>query len=332
MLIIPGQKDSQTSVHQQIEMFGLDACRDLVLSNKNLKPTERKKAVERLEAAQRTMLDDLEEISYLHAGLCQTGLPHSKPESNHTLWQRSNGKFHLIVEPGSIVDPATGRAEYVGVPYGAKARLIFIHINSEGMKSRHVYLGKSMSAWMRRLGLDVTGGKTGSITAFKEQSRRLGRARFSFQFETDMNGKNTGVGISDTQIADKLHLWVSGDGPWIEEIELSTKFFEHLREHAVPLSDHAISYLSDSCLKLDLYAWLAWRLPKLNKPLRLSWTDVKTHFSAQDEPRRFAERLKLALPEIYTVYRDMNVEVARGGLLLKPSKPPIPKTLISVSK
>ncbi|WP_291333398.1 replication protein RepA [Desulfovibrio sp.] len=319
---------SALSIHEQIEMFGLEACRDLVMTNNTLKPAERKKQVRRLEAAQQAMLDlGIDDISYLHAGLCQTGLPHSKPDSDNEPWQRSNGKFHLIVEPGALVDPATGKAKMVGVPYGAKARLIFLHINSEGMKSKHVYLGKSMSAWMRRLGLDVTGGKTGSIPQFKEQSKRLGRARFSFQFESE-----NGIGISDTQIADKLHLWVSDDGPWLEEIELTDKFFDHLREHAVPLSDHAISYLSSSCLKLDLYAWLAWRLPKLGKPLRLSWDQLKDTFSAQGEPGRLAERLKLALPEVKDVYRDMNVEIARGGLLLKPSKPPIPKTLIAVSK
>ncbi|MBF0392732.1 MAG: plasmid replication protein [Alphaproteobacteria bacterium] len=321
-------------VHSQLELFGLERCIVALETAPGLSASQVRRDTHRFEAAARCMAEiDPNEIAFLHAGLCQTGLPHSKPGDDRDPWHRSNGRFHLVVEPGTIIDRLTGKPRHVGVPFGPKARLIFLHINTEGVKRRQILLGRSMSAWMRRLGLHVSGGDNGSIKPFKEQNLRIGRARFSFQFEHETADGRSGLGISDVQVADKLHLWVTDDeAEWSEEIELTEKFHEHLREHAVPLSDHAISYLSGSCLQLDFYAWAAWRLPRLTKPLRLNWAQVAATFSAAGEPKRLAERIrKEVLPEVYAVYRDMRVESVKGGLLLYPSKPPVPKPLVSIS-
>ncbi len=320
-------ESQELTVHDQLDLFGLDACVQAVLGNETLASADRRRALRRIEAASRVMCEvSPDEVAFLHAGLCQTGLPHSRPSTNWEPWQRSNGRFHLIVEPGTLVNQS-GKAAHVGVPYGPKARLIFMFINTEGVKSKNVLLGRSMSAWMRRLGLHVSGGDNGTIRPFKEQTLRLGRARFSFQFEAEGGG----IGVSDVQLADKLHLWVTDESaPWLEEVELTEKFRDHLREHAVPLCDHAVAYLSDSCLKLDFYAWAAWRLPRLQRPLRLNWQQLAATFSCSDEPKRLAERLRKVIPEVRTVYRDMRVEFTRGGLILFPSKPPVPKTLVQV--
>lgn len=329
------QHGNPLGVHGQLELFGLERCVAGVELDPGLSPSQVRREIRRLEAAARCMAEiDPNEIAFLHAGLCQTGLPHSKPADDRDPWHRSNGRFHLVVEPGTIIDRLSGKPKYVGVPFGPKARLIFLHINTEGVKRRQIPLGRSMSAWMRRLGLHVSGGDNGSIKPFKEQNLRIGRARFSFQFQfehVDETGRS-GLGISDVQVADKLHLWVTDDdAEWAEEIELTEKFHAHLREHAVPLSDHAISYLSGSCLQLDFYAWAAWRLPRLQKPLRLNWAQVAATFSAAGEPKRLAERIrKEVLPEVYAVYRDMRIESVKGGLLLYPSKPPVPKTLVAL--
>lgn len=319
------------TVHGQLDLFGLEQCLAMVGGDPRLSLAEQKARTRELVAAHQTAaIDSIQDVSFLHAGLCQTSLPHSRPKSDNDPWMRSNGRFHLIVEPGTIVDPASGKAKWVGVPYGTRARLIMLYLNRHGTKSRRVHMGRSMTAWMGRLGIDATGGKNGSIRAVKEQSVRIGRARFSLQFENPETG---GLGISDTQIADKLHLWVTDeDSPWIEEIELTEKFHEHLREHAVPLADAAISYLSGSSLKLDLYAWAAWRLPRLQRPLKLNWAQVAATFSAAGEPNKVAAKVREALIDVQTVYRDMRIDVSRHGLLLLPSKPPVPKSLVLVGR
>ena len=52
-------------------------------------------------------------------------------------------------------------------------------------------------------------------------------------------------------------------GSFMREIVLTEGFFEHLRRHAVPLNEHAIRQLRDSPTALDLYTWLAYRLPRV---------------------------------------------------------------------
>src|SRR3712207_636558 len=78
---------------------------------------------------------DADELAFLHSGLCQTYLPHARLPSNQAVWTRSSGRFSLIVQPGLVDDrprmlrgrqptPVEQEAMFVGVPYGARARLI----------------------------------------------------------------------------------------------------------------------------------------------------------------------------------------------------------------
>ena len=72
----------------------------------------------------------------------------------------------------------------------------------------------------------------------------------------------------------------TGRSGFSREILLTKGFFEHLREHAVPLAENAIRQLRDSATALDLHTWLAYRLPRINKgrPATLSWQPLAAHF------------------------------------------------------
>ena len=116
-----------------------------------------------------------EDLTFNHSGLCQTSLPHARPISNTTVWKRQSGRFTLMIRPGVMSGVAStvshardkildkGEEDYVGVPYGPKARLIMFHLQTEGLKSRTVSLGKNLSAFLRSLGLEVRGGQRGTI-------------------------------------------------------------------------------------------------------------------------------------------------------------------------
>ena len=49
----------------------------------------------------------------------------------------------------------------IGVPYGSRARLIILYLQSEALKtqSREIELGKTLHAWLRRLDIPI-GGKS----------------------------------------------------------------------------------------------------------------------------------------------------------------------------
>jgi hypothetical protein len=44
-------------------------------------------------------------------------------------------------------------------------------------------------------------------------------------------------------------------------VRLSQEYFDSLTAHAVPLDERAISGLAHSAMGLDVYSWLAQRLP-----------------------------------------------------------------------
>ena len=74
-----------------------------------------------------------------------------------------------------------------GIPYGAKSRLLMIHLCTAAklQRSPEVETSHSMSAYMQDLGMAVTGGKTGSIGRFKEQLNRLAAPRMQLLFQDD---------------------------------------------------------------------------------------------------------------------------------------------------
>jgi hypothetical protein len=329
---------------QQLEMFGFEESLRQAEAGAATQ-AERRRARERLEVAQRALLEPPEgdELAFLHAGLCQTYLPHSRLRSNRLMWRRSVGRLTLMVQPG-VIDgtPADLRARqvtleeqdamYVGVPFGARARLILIHLQSEGVKSPVVPMGESLSAWIRSLGLPVSGGPRGSIASIREQALRIARCLFTIQFDdVDASGLAR-RSLRDIKIVNGLEMWLSpnGTGSWPTAVELNADFHEHLRQHAVPLDKRAISHLSDNSLGLDLYALFAHRLPRLKADLHLSWRQLVEQLGTTEQQQTsVAHRIRDIMPEIHAVYPEARVEVTRHGLLLKPSKPSVPSTMVN---
>lgn len=337
---------------QQLELLGLQETLRRV-DTQTAAPAERKRLQRRIETIHeiQSALPTPEDLSFLHSGLCQTCLPHNRPESNATIWRRTAGRFSLMIAPG-VIDPdgsaaggggaggGAGRGPrqtaaeqnermYVGVPYGSRARLILIHLQTEGVRSRTVNLGPSLSAFLRSLGLPITGGPRGSIAAVKEQCLRIARCTFTMQWtDRDAHGEHTV--IADTRIAKGLDLWraAKGDG-WSGTIELTEEFATHLREHAVPLDKRGIAHLAGNSLGLDLYTLFAYRLPKLARDTHIRWAGLQAQIGANYErERKLAENVRRTMPDVLTAYPHARVEISSTGLTLRPSPPAVPKTQV----
>lgn len=324
-------------IARQLEILGLDeAKRQTAISSPSL--TVRNRLLKRIDTAH-SLLSELptaEDLAFLHSGLCQTCLPHSKPESNQDIWTRSSGRFSLLVTPGVIDDrsPNSRRrqptaeqkeAMFVGVPYGSRARLIMIHLQTEGLRSRTVSLGPSLSSFLRSLGLAVTGGPRGNIGAIREQCLRLARCTFSMQWSDLTETGEERTLISDTKLVDGLELWRAGrDEDWRGTVELSQKFHEHLREHAVPLDKRGIAHLSGNSLGLDLYALFAYRLPRLKRELYLSWDALQGQIGTDySEGRDLGKKVRAVLPDVLVAYPHAKVETTPGGLSMRRSSPTV---------
>ena len=107
------------------------------------------------------------EVGFLYSGWAQSALPHKRLPDDAS-WQVHTDHVSLVVQPG-LRPSLTGDAVSVGVPYGSRARLIILYLQSEALKtnSREVELGKTLHAWLRRLDIPI-GGK--SMAAVRDQA------------------------------------------------------------------------------------------------------------------------------------------------------------------
>jgi hypothetical protein len=277
-----------------------------------------------IDAASSYLSDEENAIGYLYSGWCQAALPHRRLPDDQK-WLLKNGNTSLIVEPGSRVGK-TGELESVGVPYGSRARLILIYLQSEAIRtqSRDIELGGSLRKWMVRLDIPWGGANAAAV---KDQANRISRCRMTFEIT---QGRATGL-INQNIVDEALFLDNEEEGQgtlFVTKARLSDVFFTQLQKHPVPLEEAAIRGLSNNSMGLDVYAWLAYRLHSLKGPTAVPWKALMTQFGGgfgriAHFKGEFLKNLKLAL----AVYPDAKVELDEDGvgLILHPSRPPVRK-------
>ncbi len=131
--------------------------------------------------------DDVEDMRFLHVVLAQCGLPYREPKTLEPFYEKRNGCISIVLTPGVLLDPVTRRPTMQGIPYGAKPRLLMIHLCTMATEtnSLEIDIAASMSAFMRDLGLSVSGGKQGSIARFKDQLNRFAATRMQLLFQDE---------------------------------------------------------------------------------------------------------------------------------------------------
>jgi hypothetical protein len=232
-----------------------------------------------LDAVDAIHRDAPEEICFQHTALTQCALPHRAPPDDARAWQRRQGRTVLHVQAGAAYHPRTGAFVEIGLPYGARARLILMHLNSEAVKARSpvVEVGSSLTAFVRRVQDRPPTGP--ELAVFKDQLARLAAATISLAVDYD-EGKAVQV---DTKIVGGMELWFEKDERrrvlWPAAVRLSLDYYESLSRHAVPLDERAIAALAHSAMALDVYCWLAQRLHRVPAAgQRISWQALHDQF------------------------------------------------------
>ncbi len=280
-----------------------------------------------VEAAAAYLADEANGIGFLYSGWCQAALPHKRLPDDQG-WQIKSEHIGLIVEPGMRMGP-DDRPISVGVPYGSRARLILIYLQSEALRTGccEVELGRSLRVWLGRMGVPI-GGK--SVKEVREQAERISRCRLTFHVQ---HGRK--VGLLNQQIVESA-LFIEADEPsqgrlFVDKARLSQAFFDQLKRHPMPLEDAAIRAINNNSMALDVYAWLAYRLHALPAPRPITWVALKAQFGQGFVAMRpfrqtFLVNLKLAL----AVYPAAKVDMDEHGLMLHPSPPPVTPRPLSV--
>ncbi len=283
-----------------------------------------------LDAAVSLYGDDIEDMRFLHVVLAQCGLPYRDPKLSQPFYEKRNGRISIVLTPGVLLDPVTRRPALQGIPYGAKPRLLMIHLCTMATKtsSPEIDIAASMSAFMRDLGLSVSGGKQGSIARFKEQLNRLAATRMQLLFQDEERASM----VNPSPAISRYDVWFPKDPDqrvlWPTTLTLSQEFFASLQAaNAVPLDGRAVTALQHSAMALDIYTWLAHRLRRIpiNKPAIISWQALKDQFGPEySTERKFRQDFKRALEQVLQVYPAAKVEVnASDTVTLRFSESPI---------
>ena len=273
-------------------------------------------------------------IAYQHTVLCQTCLPYRDPGHDVRLWEREQGRVSLLLEAGRAKDPVTGSWIELGLPFGPKPRLILAHLNCEALRtgSPEIEVEDSLTAFVRRIGLS---GHGRDVRTVKEQLTRLVAAQIRMAVAYGAEHARQ----VQAHVVSGFDLWFPKDEHqrvlWPTRVRLSLDYFESLTRHAVPLDERALAALAHSAMALDVYAWLAQRLHRVEpgKPQLVGWKALRDQFGwhyerVRDFRRVFRQTLDLVLAQ----YRGARIELDGQGITLRHSPPPVTARLVPVRK
>ena len=255
-------------------------------------------------------------------------LPRTNP-GRQLQYKRVNGPFTLIMT-------AVGQT---GLPFGNLSRLLLAWVSTEAVRtqSRELVLGSSLSGFMRRLDMvPIGGGSRGERTRLCNQMKRLFNAHIQLAYEDEQVWASV-----NSPVASRTEFWwnkrkTSERLEWDSTIELGEKFFHEIVRHPVPLDLNILKALKRSSLGLDFYLWLTYRTFTLKRPLRLSWPRLYRQFGV--DPIKAGERVTVdnfrkdclrELKKIKVAWPDLNYAAAKGVLVLRPSKPAVPRAASS---
>ena len=246
-------------------------------------------------------------------------LPRANPGNRHQ-YKRVNGPFKLIMVAGADNK----------LPFGNLPRLLLAWVCTEAVRtqSRELVLGKSLSKFMRELGVYNSGGNP--QTRLRNQMNRLFGCTVSLIYEG-----NSGFARVTSPVADKHEFWWNERKPdepslWDSKIELGEKFFNEIINHPVPLDMNTLKALKRCSLGLDLYLWLTYRTFTLKRPVRITWRQLYRQFDANPTKTPDKQRIKFfrrkvlrELKKIKIAWPDVNYATDPGVLILYPSTPAI---------
>ena len=267
------------------------------------------------------------DLGFMARLMALCSLPRSNP-GNRLQYRRVNGPYTLIMT-------ATGKHK---LPFGNFPRLLLAWVSTEAVRtgSRELFLGRSLSEFMRALGVYSSSG--GTQTRLRNQMKRLFTAHIQLIYE-DQHGE---VNVSSS-VADRSEFWWNPKRPdepslWESKIYLGEAFFNEIIRHPVPLDMNTLTALKRSPLGLDLYLWAVYRTFSLAAPMALPWPMLYRQFGvdpsrADDNVtvQRFRRDCLRELKKIQTAWPGLEYRIERGrrhekpgALVLLPSTPAIP--------
>ena len=128
------------------------------------------------------------DLGFMARTMALCSLPRSNPGNRHQ-YKRVNGPYKLVMVAGADNK----------LPYGSLPRLLLAWVSTEAVRtqSRELVLGRSLSDFMRTLGIGSdSGGSRGELTRLRNQMRRLFNAHVQLVYEDKMGEASGQNGIA----------------------------------------------------------------------------------------------------------------------------------------
>ena len=262
------------------------------------------------------------DLGFMARLLALCSLPRTNP-GNRLRYVRCNGPYTLVMNAGGLHK----------LPFGNLPRLLLAWVSTEVVRtqSRELVLGKSLSEFMRTLGMqDDSGSPRGDRTRLRNQMKQLFGCSVSLIYEDERV-----TARASSLVADRAEFWWNERKPdepvlFNSKIRLGEDLFNEIINHPVPLDMNTLTALKRSALGLDLYLWLVYRIFALRAPLRLTWRQVYRQFGAHPDNAsdkrtvlNFRSKVLRELKKIKMAWPDLNYTTAPGVLILLPSTPAI---------
>jgi len=287
--------------------------------------------VQQALAIQDTNAKEADAIGYTSPLLILATMPHSEPKDengNKMLeFTRSNGPYSLTMQG----DPE------LGVPYGSLARLIFVFIISEAVRTQNkeVFLGRNLSEFMREIGFNPIWGKRGNIRNVREQLARFSGCRITCKGYKIGKGSKQRMDVENLESlyqispVSKAMLWWnptyaniknSTEPLFKSSIILTDEFYNQITSTPVPLDMRALKALKNSSMALDIYSWLTYSMFSLRSDVKIPWKKLFSQFGANykrlvDFKKNFMKELK----DVLLIYKNVNITIEKDGVSLQPS-------------
>ena len=257
-------------------------------------------------------------LGFCHSFLTSVNLPYRDPGVRYH--QRTVGDVTLTLKAGSV-----GTVER-GLPYGARARLVFMMLCTEAVRNNcpQVEIKDSFTRFARNLGMSVNGRQLRQI---REQMNRLAVVHL----ELSKRGSNRPEDHVNQYLFRRFRVATPEDHKqrsfWTSEVEFSQEFYNSIKAHSVPLDMKAVAAVGHSARALDVLVWLTARLWRIHpsRPTKLKWTTLRNQFGHPGQDMKgFKRRFKEAVKQVLYVYPAARVDIVDGGLELHHSPPMVP--------
>ena len=260
------------------------------------------------------------DFAFMHAVMCQVGLPRAKVEGEN--FMRQSGAAWVNVQAGYLDE---GRGPVLQpIPYGPMPRLALAWVSTYAKRhsAREIPIGDSAAEFLRLMDMDTQGARYATL---RKQMNALAACRLQLGYKgRTYNG----------QPVEQFDAWLSNRETgqrslWPGVMVLSEHYFRELVDNAVPLDNRALHALKGSARSLDVYAWLAHRLHRIEgRPVILYWANLREQFGQEYQGKNAVKDFKTeflrCLRAVLAVYPQAKVKPMKGGLMLMASPPPIP--------